>query len=66
MEKILKRNKPTDCQSCIHYVNDDDSLGYYCEKDLDQDERANFSVIPNIRCPFYQFADEYINIRKQI
>ena len=62
---VNKHQTPT-CDSCIHYVTDEDSPDAYCEMDLDEDERMNYSLSGMYRCPFYQFNDEYINVRKQI
>lgn len=55
-----------DCDSCIHHQYDEEMLAYYCDLMLDEDEIARYSLSPRPRCPFYQFADEYINVRKQI
>ena len=58
--------RPADCDSCLHHVFDDDQLAYYCDLMLDEDEILQYSFTPHRRCPFYQFNDEYINVRKQI
>lgn len=55
-----------DCDSCIHHLYDDEMLAYFCDMMLDEDELLRYSYGPRPRCPFYQFHDEYINVRKQI
>ena len=57
---------PTSCDTCIHHVYDEEMLSYYCDRYLDEDEIARYSLMATVRCPFYQFNDEYINVRKQI
>ena len=54
------------CDSCIHYIYDEDFLCYTCDRNLDQDEMISYTANPYRSCPFYQFNDEYINVRKQI
>ena len=34
--------------------------------DMDEDEMISYTQNPYRKCPFYQFRDEYINVRKQI
>ncbi len=61
-----KKSPPAHCDSCIHHAYDEEMLSYYCDLMLDEDEIARYSFSPLLRCPFYQFNDEYINVRKQI
>jgi hypothetical protein len=61
-----KKRVQGDCDSCIHHQYDEEMLAYYCDLLLDEDEMMRFSFSPRATCPFYQFADEYINVRKQI
>lgn len=61
-----KKHVQGDCDSCIHHQYDEEMLAYYCDLLLDEDEMMRFSFSPRATCPFYQFADEYINVRKQI
>lgn len=56
---------PPSCDSCIHHVYNEEYLAYFCEQEIDEDELVRFAFSPHARCPFYQFADEYINVRKQ-
>lgn len=57
---------PPSCDTCIHHIFDEELLAYYCDRLLDEDEMERYSLSPRARCPFYQFHDEYINVRKQI
>ena len=54
------------CDSCIHFVYDEDYADYACEVSLDEDEMLAYSLGTFRRCPYYQYKDEYINVRKQI
>ncbi len=62
----MDKKQQASCDSCIHYITDEVSYDAYCDMNLDEDERMNYSLSGLYRCPFYQFADEYINVRKQI
>ena len=57
---------PPSCDTCIHHEYDEEMLAYFCDLLLDEDEMTRYSFAPQARCPFYQFHDEYINVRKQI
>ena len=63
---MKKEAHVADCDSCIHHLYDEELLAYYCDLLLDEDEILRCSFAPQRRCPFYQFNDEYINVRKQI
>lgn len=53
------------CDSCINLVYDED-FGYdICVVNMDEDEFSRYAGKTDVSCPFYQFDDEYINIRKQ-
>ena len=54
------------CDSCIHLVYDDDYADYACEVALDEDEMLSYGYGVRRDCPYYQYRDEYINVRKQI
>jgi len=54
------------CDSCIHFVYDEDWGDYACEVDLDEDEMEHYASRSFRACPYYQYKDEYINVRKQI
>lgn len=53
------------CETCIHHEYDETYLAYYCDLLLDEDEMERYAFSER-SCPFYQFHDEYINVRKQI
>ena len=63
---MQKKNNDTNCDTCINYVYDDDFGCYTCDLRLDEDELQRYAYSPRPRCPFYQYKDEYINVRKQI
>lgn len=60
------KNAQGTCDSCIHYIYDEDFLCYTCDLNMDEDEMISYTQNPYRKCPFYQFRDEYINVRKQI
>ena len=64
----MKQEKPqaAHCDSCIHHAYDEEMLSYYCDLMLDEDDMMRYSISASVHCPFYQFNDEYINVRKQI
>lgn len=62
----MEKKLPPSCDTCIHHEYDEEMLSYYCDLLLDEDEMIRYSYSPQARCPFYQFHDEYINVRKQI
>ena len=54
------------CELCGYYEYDDEEECYICSMSLDEDEMYNF-VTGNVRsCPYFQHADEYRIVRKQI
>ena len=69
-EEQRPKHKParpvTNCESCIHFTYDEDWGDYACEVDLDEDEYAAYASRTFRSCPYYQYRDEYINVRKQI
>ena len=56
----------TKCESCIHYVYDNESFTAYCEIDLDEDEFERFVNGRYKECPYYDDSDEYKTVRKQM
>ena len=55
----------SNCDTCVHYIYDDE-LGYYvCEVNLDEDEMQRFLQGQTYNCPYYDFYDEYGIVRKQ-
>ena len=66
-KKIYQPKAPVaNCDSCIHFVYDEDYGDYACEVDLDEDEMIPYLGGTFRQCPYYQYKDEYINVRKQI
>lgn len=65
-KKPVQRKQVTNCDSCIHYVFDEEYADYACEVALDEDEMQEYIGARFRSCPYYQYKDEYINIRKQI
>jgi len=57
--------KATNCESCSHYVYDEDYDFYECEVGLDQDDMARFLESRTYNCPYYAFEVEYQLARKQ-
>ena len=60
------RKAPKTCDSCIHFVYDENYADYACEVSLDEDEMLAYGYGTRRDCPYYQYKDEYINVRKQI
>ena len=56
------------CDSCYHLVEDEETGELYCEVNmgLDEDEYLRFHLDKAKKCPYYQYNDEYISVRKQI
>ncbi len=65
-KKYLPKKAVAACESCIHFVYDEDYGDYACEVDLDEDEMLSYGYGVRRDCPYYQYKDEYINVRKQI
>ena len=64
--KNKKKVQASSCDTCANYVYDDEYGYYECLVNLDEDEMYNF-VTGNVRaCPYFQHADEYRIVRKQI
>ncbi len=57
---------PPSCETCMHHQYDEDFLAHFCDRMPDEDEMGHNAFRPGARCPFYQFHDEYISVRKQI
>ncbi len=55
----------TSCESCIHYLYDEDWKDFVCTIDLDEDEASRLRERGDAACPFYRFRDEYLTVRKQ-
>lgn len=56
----------TNCESCMHYVFDEEYDCYVCQVNLDEDDMGRFLSNTVMNCPHFQFNDEYKIVRKQI
>lgn len=54
------------CESCGNYIYDEEIDGYECCMNLDEDEYGRLISYSEYQCPYFQFADEYQIVRKQI
>lgn len=55
----------SNCDTCVHYVYDDE-LGYSCcEISLDEDEMLKYMQNRFDDCHYYRLDDEYGIVRKQ-
>ena len=64
--KYTPKKPKSACESCIHFVYDEDYAEEVCEVALDEDEMLAYGYGTRRDCPYYQYKDEYINVRKQI
>ncbi len=62
--KMLKMME--NCDTCIHYIYDEEYEYYYCDMDLDEDDMARFLMGNMSACAFYQSDDEYRIVRRQM
>ncbi len=65
MRQVTKKQKATDCESCVNFVFDEDYEEYTCLVDLDEDEYYRLTSQANYACPYYRLDDEYGVVRKQ-
>lgn len=56
----------SNCDSCVHYVYDEDYECFLCESDLDEDEMGKFLSSSFENCPFYRLDDEYGVVKHQL
>lgn len=61
----MTKETKTNCESCYHYLYDEDYDCYTCQMDLDEDEMEKFMSGSFHHCPYYQYNDEYLIVRKQ-
>ena len=54
------------CESCTHYVFNEDYEEYECLISLDEDEYAEFISSGFKSCPYFRLDDEYGIVRKQM
>lgn len=62
--KELHKN-PTNCDSCMHFLYDENYADYACEMELDEDEMLLYAAHHFRHCPYYRYKDEYLSVRKQ-
>lgn len=68
MDKITKNkklNKPTPCESCVHYDVIDEAGTMGCTVDVDEDDLYRERTDRRQSCPYYRFYDEFKSVRKQ-
>ena len=54
------------CDTCTHYLYDEEEECYSCEIDLDEDEMYHFLSGSNQACHYYDADDEYRVVRHQM
>ena len=64
-KKPQKNERPTNCESCVHYDYDEDVDAYVCGMDLDEDEVYRIATSRSGQCPYYRQGDDYTLARKQ-
>lgn len=60
------KKKSSNCESCFNYSYEDEAGCYTCQVSLDEDEMGKFLTDTFQNCPYYQFADEYKIVKKQM
>ncbi len=53
------------CETCLYYNYDEYMDNYVCDRDMDEDEYADFLTKKYKSCPYYRDGDEYKTARKQ-
>ncbi len=56
----------TECDSCTHYVFNEETEEYECLVTLDEDDYYNFISRKSRCCPYYRRDDEYGVVKKQM
>ncbi len=64
-ENKKKTKGATNCETCSHYVYDEEWDQYYCAVNLDEDDMYRFISGSFFNCPYYQLYDEYAIVRRQ-
>ena len=64
-KKPPKKERPTNCESCVHYDYDEDVDAYVCGMDLDEDEVYRIMTSRSQHCPYYRQGDDYTLARRQ-
>lgn len=65
LNDMPEKKTPTNCETCVNYIYDDDYDCYTCMVNLDEDEMYRFMNGANYSCPYYRLDDEYAIARKQ-
>ncbi len=55
----------TNCETCSHYVYDEEYDEYICMINLDEDDYARLMSGQDYECPYYNAYDEYKIVRRQ-
>lgn len=61
----MKKNKASNCETCMYYEYDEEYDCNYCSINLDEDDMEKFMSYANFNCPYYKYYDEYSMVRKQ-
>lgn len=64
-KKITPKAPQVNCESCVHFMYDDDYDMEMCELDLDEDEMERYAQGRYKECPYYRFYDEYKSVQRQ-
>ncbi len=54
------------CDSCSHYIWDEETQSSFCDVSFDEDEYAAMLNRNNKECPYFSLDDEYATVRHQI
>ena len=65
MAERKSARRKTSCESCVHYVYDDELDAYVCQVNLDEDEMERFLRAAADACPYYKPGDDYETARRQ-
>ncbi|MBE6700671.1 MAG: hypothetical protein E7582_02135 [Ruminococcaceae bacterium] len=60
-----KKRTPTNCETCLNFVYDDEIGANVCMVELDEDEYLKYMEESFDFCPYYQLYDEYKTVRRQ-
>lgn len=53
------------CDTCSFYVYDEDYEDYMCQVNMDEDDVVRLMTDQKYTCPYYQYDNEYLIVRKQ-
>lgn len=56
----------SNCDSCAYNVYDEETMQYYCDMTLDEDDYARMANKDTKDCPYYNRYDEYEVVKHQI